>query len=333
MAELEVALRWLLMALRGMLTPCCGCWYTPTIVVGVTPTVVVGVTLAVVASSITSNTLVGGKVVVAGSNFHLGVLDLDLALLSEKPDDLTDASTTEQRSFHKAWERSNKLSLMFIRMAVEINIKSTFKKTECVKEFMNYVEESSQSDSDDKSLVGTLMGTLTNMKFNGSGIMHEHYSTFHVNYNTLKDKWNVHELQRCTFKRKQGLRNKEIIQPISLVIKELERNHGRRMERSSKDCQRLISHLNKSRRRNQARIHAFFRKAWFENKGKLNALVCFKSNLAEVPHNTWWIDSDCTTHDTNMMQRFLTTRTISQNENFIFMGNGVKALVEAIGTV
>ena len=43
------------------------------------------------------------------------------------------------------------------------------------------------------------------------------------------------------------------------------------------------------------------RKAWFERKGEPSALVCFESNLDEVPYNTWWIDSGCTTHVSNTM--------------------------------
>ena len=78
--------------------------------------------------------------------FHLGVLDLDLALLTEKPAALTDTSSAEQRSFHKAWERSNRLSLMFMRMTVANNIKSTFSKTKNAKDFMKFAEECSQSD-------------------------------------------------------------------------------------------------------------------------------------------------------------------------------------------
>ena len=38
------------------------------------------------------------------------------------------------------------------------------------------------------------------------------------------------------------------------------------------------------------------------------------------------------THVSNIMQRFLTIQTISPNEKFIFMGNGVKAPVETIET-
>jgi len=73
-------------------------------------------------------------------------------------------------------------------------------------------------------------------------------------------------------------------------------------------------------------------KSWFEKKDELNALICFESNLTEVPHNTWWIDSRCTTHVSNTMQGFLTIQTTSSNEKFVFMGNRVKTPVEAVGT-
>ncbi|KAA0036645.1 Retrovirus-related Pol polyprotein from transposon TNT 1-94 [Cucumis melo var. makuwa] len=106
--------------------------------------------------------------------FHLGVLDLDLALLSEKPAAITSASSDEDRSFYKAWERLNRLSLMFMRMTVANNIKSTIKNTEDAKEFMKSVEKCSQSESADKSLAGTLMSTLTSIKFDGSRTIHEH---------------------------------------------------------------------------------------------------------------------------------------------------------------
>ena len=43
------------------------------------------------------------------------------------------------------------------------------------------------------------------------------------------------------------------------------------------------------------------RKAWFEKRGINLSFVCYESNLAEVPSNTWWIDSGATTHVTNLM--------------------------------
>lgn len=39
---------------------------------------------------------------------------------------------------------------------------------------MNFVKELSQSQSVNKYLSGTLMGTLTTMKFDGSHTMHKH---------------------------------------------------------------------------------------------------------------------------------------------------------------
>ncbi|TMW95718.1 hypothetical protein EJD97_008443, partial [Solanum chilense] len=77
--------------------------------------------------------------------FHLGVMDLDLALLNDKPTTITDKSSDDEKSFHKSWERSNKLSLMLI----------TFRFA-------------------DKSLAGTLMAEIKTMKFDGSSSMQNH---------------------------------------------------------------------------------------------------------------------------------------------------------------
>ena len=50
------------------------------------------------------------------------------------------------------------------------------------------------------------------------------------------------------------------------------------------------------------------------------------------PSNTWWLDSGATTHISNTMQGFLSIQTINPNENFVLMGNRVKAPIEAINT-
>jgi len=43
------------------------------------------------------------------------------------------------------------------------------------------------------------------------------------------------------------------------------------------------------------------RKKWFEKKGILYISVNFKSNLVEVPNNTWWLDYGTTTHVSHIM--------------------------------
>ena len=57
-------------------------------------------------------------------------------------------------------------------MSIASNIKSALPKIESAKEFLKFAEERSQII--DKSLIGTLMSTLTTMKFDGSHTMHEH---------------------------------------------------------------------------------------------------------------------------------------------------------------
>ena len=89
-----------------------------------------------------------------------------MSLQLEKPVTIADTSSDEEIFFHDAWERLNGHSLMFMRMSVANNIKSTLFKTDCAKEFMSSVKEHSQTA--DMSLAGTLMATLTTMKFGGS---------------------------------------------------------------------------------------------------------------------------------------------------------------------
>ena len=96
------------------------------------------------------HSLASGMTVFDGSNFSewyemvqfsLGVLDLDLALITEKPPEAMDDSTLEQVEQSKAWARSNRLSLMFMRMTIVNNIKTSLPQTEFASKFLKSVEE------------------------------------------------------------------------------------------------------------------------------------------------------------------------------------------------
>ena len=43
--------------------------------------------------------------------FHLGVLDLDLALWTETPSAITEESSAEEKTLSHSWERTNRLSV------------------------------------------------------------------------------------------------------------------------------------------------------------------------------------------------------------------------------
>ncbi|CAA7049085.1 unnamed protein product [Microthlaspi erraticum] len=68
--------------------------------------------------------------------FTLGVLDLDLALRQDEPNPVTDESTEEEYQLHKAWERANRLNIMFLRMTIASNIKSSLPSADKAKAYL-----------------------------------------------------------------------------------------------------------------------------------------------------------------------------------------------------
>ncbi|XP_059456586.1 uncharacterized protein LOC132186615 [Corylus avellana] len=58
--------------------------------------------------------------------FHLGFLDLDLALRINKPHAITKSSNAKERVMYKSWERSNRLSIMFMRNTIESKLTQFF---------------------------------------------------------------------------------------------------------------------------------------------------------------------------------------------------------------
>ena len=73
--------------------------------------------------------------------FQLGFMDLDLAIVSEKPTTITETSTEVDKSFYEAREQSNRLSLNLIRMTMVENVKPTMLKIDNAKEFMLKIKE------------------------------------------------------------------------------------------------------------------------------------------------------------------------------------------------
>ncbi|XP_026422483.1 uncharacterized protein LOC113318529 [Papaver somniferum] len=151
--------------------------------------------------------------------------DIDLALQIEKPF-VDDKSSTEDKGLLKKWEKSDRPSIMLMRMHIDANIKGSLPKPESAKDFMDIIKE--RFKTADKSLAGKLMSQLTTMKYNGAQSMHHHviemrsiaakltemklnvdenflvqfilnslpdqYAAFQVHYNTIKEKCTANEL-------------------------------------------------------------------------------------------------------------------------------------------
>jgi len=124
-------------------------------------------------------------------------------------------------------------------MSIANSIKSVLPEIERAKEFMIFIEKHFQTA--DKSLAVILLIMLTIMKFDGSRTIHEHvieiiniterlkllgmnmdgnfivqfiinllppeYDPLQINYNIMKDKWNVYELHNMFVKEEIRLKN------------------------------------------------------------------------------------------------------------------------------
>ncbi|CAA7029122.1 unnamed protein product [Microthlaspi erraticum] len=183
--------------------------------------------------------------------FTLGVLDLDLALRQDEPGPVTDESTEEEYQLHKAWERANRLSIMFLRMTIASNIKSSLPAADKAKAYLAAIEE--RFKTADKSLAGKLMADLTTMKHDGTRSMHEHcieminlaaklknlglsvddsflvqfilnslppqYGPFQINYNAIDEKWTSNELTSKLVQEESRLGREGI--RVAIMSKEL----------------------------------------------------------------------------------------------------------------
>ena len=137
------------------------------------------------------------------------------------------------------------------------------------------------------------------------------YGLLQISYNTMKDKWNVHELHSMLVQEETRLKNQGI-HSMTTGKKLVKKNDkGKKPLKINDDLLQIQKKVSKG---NDCHLCGKFghfkkdypkRKSWFEKKGELNAHGYFESNLTEVPHNTWWINSRCTNHVSNTMQGFL----------------------------
>ncbi|XP_028118131.1 uncharacterized protein LOC114315718 [Camellia sinensis] len=86
-----------------------------------------------------------------------------MALLEDKPANINEYSIAEQVALFESWKRSNRLSLMFMKITIANNIKTSLPQTVNALEYLKAVEDRFRSA--DKSLVVTIMAELTTMKY------------------------------------------------------------------------------------------------------------------------------------------------------------------------
>ena len=156
---------------------------------------------------------------------HLGCMDIDYAIRKDKPT-ITDVSTTAEKALYEQWERSNHLSLMFIKTKISNGIRGYVNQHDNVKTLLKAIDE--QFVTSDKALASTLIMKFSSLRLtdvrgvrdhimqmrdiatqlktfevemSDSFLVHfilntlpQQYEPFKIFYNTYKDKWSINEL-------------------------------------------------------------------------------------------------------------------------------------------
>ena len=81
-------------------------------------------------------------------------MDIDYAIRKYKPE-ITKSSNKEENVLHEQWERSNCLSVMFIKTSISASIRGSVKKLINVRALLRVINE--QFATLDKALVSTLI--------------------------------------------------------------------------------------------------------------------------------------------------------------------------------
>lgn len=102
----------------------------------------------------------------------LGLMDLDLALIEDKPAALTASSTSEQKLKFKNWETSNRMSLLVMEKTISASVLEEIPASENAKEFLATIVRKYKPE--DKAQVGKLITALTSAKFDGVGSVREY---------------------------------------------------------------------------------------------------------------------------------------------------------------
>ncbi|KAL6334832.1 hypothetical protein AAG906_022821 [Vitis piasezkii] len=224
---------------------------------------------------------------------------------------------TDTRHLNKFYctnrEKSNLLSMMYIKTKISAGIRGSIEQHENVRELLKAIDE--QFVTSDKALASTLIMKFTSLKLTAIRGVREHimemrdivaqlkklevemsesflvhfilntlppqYGPFKISYNTHKDKWSINELMTMCV-QEEGRLMMEQGESAMLVTQRKGKKGKSQARHMKKKCPKFHN--------------------WLEKKGNPTSFVCYESNMVNVNTNTWWIDSGSTIHISNSLQ-------------------------------
>ena len=99
-------------------------------------------------------------------------MDIDCAIQKYEPDPITETSTTEAVCLYDKWERSNRLSVMFIKAKISAGIRVFVEKIDKVKPLLKAIDD--QFVTSDKAVTSTLIMQFSSTKLTGIRGVRDH---------------------------------------------------------------------------------------------------------------------------------------------------------------
>ncbi|KAF7844933.1 Retrovirus-related Pol polyprotein from transposon TNT 1-94 [Senna tora] len=128
---------------------------------------------------------------------QLGWMDVDYAIRKDEPPALTDTSNKSEIDLYERWERSNRLSMMYIKSKISASIRGSLGVHKNVRDLLKAIDE--QFESSEKALA-TQLKTLevelpdSFLVYSILNSLPPQYGPFKISYNTHKQKWSINEV-------------------------------------------------------------------------------------------------------------------------------------------
>ncbi|XP_060192545.1 uncharacterized protein LOC132622046 [Lycium barbarum] len=95
----------------------------------------------------------------------LGCMDRDYALRFDRPADVNETSTNEQKSAYEKWERSNRMSLMMMQYSILESLRGGITDNKDAKSFLKEIAD--RFADNEKVETSTTVNKLVSMRYKG----------------------------------------------------------------------------------------------------------------------------------------------------------------------
>src|ERR1044072_9256079 len=196
---------------------------------------------------------------------HLGWMDIDYAIRKNEPPAITETSVPDAVDLYEKWERSNRLSVMFIKTKISAGIRGSVDQHTKVKDLLKAIDE--QFATSEKALASTLIIQFSSMKLTGIKGVRDHIMRMRDIAAQLKsleeERLLMDKGEKVNFtvhgkKKRDHAKNKGTIPPQA-VIKKDKCFFCKKKWHMKKDCLKF--------------------KNWLEKKGTPFTFVCYESNM------------------------------------------------------